>query len=405
MSIQFKDYTSKRTGATVRRFYVSVWDASQRRLIVGPYREARGPKLPEVDKLPKALEKQLKLDEAALIEAIRQGKAVKKRAGIRVGAVAELWLEASRPPVYADSTWHIYREFYDRYIRDVFQDQPVNKVTAVHVQRYVNLIKDKYSPETVNKCITVLAGLFGFAVDPLGEITVNPVNGIKRMRVPKKARSVWTEEDVRYFLALPCVRASHYYPMLCVSLMLGARPGEVCGLAEDALQNDPPALRFEQGLNRYGNRSGMKNDQSHQTIPIPPELRQIIRRHILWRREQQLKIPDFAKHRYLFSAPSGKPVLPDQYSKAFLRLIRKHNAATEEDKLLRPLPEITLYGLRHTFATNALAKGYDAALVSSVMRNSVKTLLTFYAHPDQEQQRELIADMASDVNEKVSGIT
>ncbi len=404
MSIQFKDYTSKKTRITTRRFYASVWDSTHNRLVVGPYREAKGPKLPEVDKLPKSLEKQLKLDEAALIDAINQGKVQKKRSGLKVGAVAELWLEASRPPVYADSTWHIYKEFYGRYIKDVFEDQPVNKVTAVHIQKYVNLIKDKYSPETVNKCITVLTGLFGFAVDPLKEINVNPVSGIKRMKVPKKTRAVWSEEDVQYFLSLPDARASHYYPMLCVSLTLGARPGEVCGLAADALKDNPPTLRFDQGLNRYGNRSAMKNDQSHQTIPIPPDLHQIIRRHILWRREQQLKNPEFGCHEYLFSSPSGNPVRPDQYSKAFLRLVRKHNTAAEGNKLMRPLPEITLYGLRHTFATNALAKGYDAALISSVMRNSVKTMLTFYAHPDQDQQRELITDMAADMGKKVSGI-
>ena len=72
MSVHFKDYTSKKTGITTRRFYVSVWDSGQNRLVVGPYREVKGPKLPEADKLPKSLEKQLKLDEAALIESISQ---------------------------------------------------------------------------------------------------------------------------------------------------------------------------------------------------------------------------------------------------------------------------------------------------------------------------------------------
>ena len=405
MSVHFKDYTSKKTGITTRRFYVSVWDSVQNRLVVGPYREVKGPKLPEADKLPKSLEKQLKLDEAALIEAISQGKVQKKRSGMKVGEVAELWLEASKPPVYADSTWHIYQEYYGRYIGDVFADQPVNKVTAMHIQKYINLIKDKYSPETVNKCITILAGLFGFAVDPLKEINVSPVSGIKRMKVPKKIRAVWSEEDVRYFLSLPEIKSSHYYPMLCVSLTLGARPGEVCGLEADALQNDPPALRFDQGLNRYGNVSGMKNDQSHQIIPITEDLWRIVHRHILWRRQRQLQEPEFARHKYLFVSKYGNPIKPDRYSKAFQRLLRRHNAAARDCEELRPLPEISLYGLRHTFATNALARGYDAALVSSVMRNSVKTMLTFYAHPDQKQQRELITEMSADNAKKVSGIT
>ncbi len=60
----------------------------------------------------------------------------------------------------------------------------------------------------------------------------------------------------------------------------------------------------------------------------------------------------------------------------------------------RRLPELDLYGCRHSFATNALAEGYDPALISSIMGNSVKTLLTFYAHPDSKQQISLITNFA-----------
>lgn len=175
MSIQFKDYTSKKTGITTRKFYAAVWDSSQEKLVTGPYRNIEGPKLPELDRLPKAIEKQLCLDEAAIIEAIASGGVQKRKAGQTVSSIASFWLEASKPPVYADATWRIYKEFYDRYIADVFGDRPVNKVSAVHVQRYVNLIKEKYSPETVSKCITILTNIFSFAIDPLKEITANPV--------------------------------------------------------------------------------------------------------------------------------------------------------------------------------------------------------------------------------------
>ena len=90
MSIQFKDYTSKKTGTTTRKFYAAVWDAQQSKLITGPYHDIPGPKLPSINKLPKALKQQLKLDEAALIEAIQSGKVEKKAAGIKLDEVAKL---------------------------------------------------------------------------------------------------------------------------------------------------------------------------------------------------------------------------------------------------------------------------------------------------------------------------
>ena len=100
MSIQFKDYTSKKTGITTRKFYAAVWDARQNKLITGPYHDVPGPRLPDISKLPKALERQLKLDEAALIEAIQSGKVEKKVAGIKLDEVAKLWLETCKPPAY-----------------------------------------------------------------------------------------------------------------------------------------------------------------------------------------------------------------------------------------------------------------------------------------------------------------
>ena len=183
-----------------------------------------------------------------------------------------LWLEASKPPVYADATWRIYKEFYDRYIADVFGDRPVNKVSAVHVQRYVNLIKEKYSPETVNKCITILTNIFSFAINPLKEITANPVAGIKRMKVPKRKREVWNDEIIQYFLNLPRVKNSPYYPMLCISLILGSRPGEICGLKDNALRDSPFSLVFDEGLNKYGQDTTLKTDGSHRELPIPEAL-------------------------------------------------------------------------------------------------------------------------------------
>lgn len=396
MSIQFKDYTSKKTGITTRKFYAAVWDSSQEKLVTGPYRNIEGPKLPELDRLPKAIEK------AAIIEAIASGGVQKRKAGQTISSIASLWLEASEPPVYADATWRIYKEFYDRYIADVFGDRPVNKVSAVLIQRYVNLIKEKYSPETVNKCITILTNIFSFAIDPLKEITANPVAGIKRMKVPKLKREVWNDEIIQYFLNLPRVKNSPYYPMLCISLILGSRPGEVCGLKDNALRDSPFSLVFDEGLNKYGQNTALKTDGSHREIPIPEALYQAIWRHVLWKQLQRLHNRDFAQNRYLFVGPSGNPIKPDQYSRAFRKLVQGHNKQMDEYETIhrrlpenqRRLPELDLYGCRHSFATNALAGGYDPALISSIMGNSVKTLLTFYAHPDSRQQISLITNFA-----------
>ena len=69
MSVHHKIYTSKRTGIKTIRYYASVYNAQSGKSVVGPYREYVGPELADPKKPPKAIEKQLKLDEASLIDA------------------------------------------------------------------------------------------------------------------------------------------------------------------------------------------------------------------------------------------------------------------------------------------------------------------------------------------------
>lgn len=402
MSIQRKRYTSKKTGITTFRYYASVWDSKQEKSITGPYRDYTGPELTDMKKPPKSIEKQLKLDEAAIIEAIAQGSIEKRKAGTPFGEVSLLWLESCKPPVYSHSTWETYSSFLKRYIQPVFDDRPINKITAIHIQRYVNIIKQKHSEETVNKCITILMDVFGFAADPLKEITVNPAAGIKRMKVPKKKREVWSDSEIKYFLSLPTVKKSDYYAMLCVSLILGARPSEVCGLSEDSLKTSPNRLYFDRAYDRKGNIGDMKTNGSHREILIPDVLYTTIHRRLLWKKEKNLADKNFADNDFLFVGEFGTPVNPGVYSKAFKRLVRQNNnqigdAKEKHGKLpegIIELPDITLYGCRHSFATNALAEQHDPSLISSIMGNSVKTLLTFYSHPNQERQLSLINDYA-----------
>lgn len=406
MSIQRKEYKSKKTGIKTIRYYASVYDAQNERSVNGPYREYSGPELPDPRKPPRTIEKQLKLDEAALIEAISLGMVEKKKAGIKFEQVSEMWLNSCKPPVYSNSTYKAYEYYNSHYLLDVFGDRPINKITPVHIQRYVDAMKETYSAETINKCINIMIDVFNYAIAPLKEITVNPASAIKRVKVARKQRAVWSDQEVQYFLSLPEVRQSGYYAMLCISLLLGTRPSEVCGLAESSLQDNPKRLDFWRGYDSHGALSDMKTDGSHRKILIPDILYKSIHRRLLWKKERQLKDPDFAQNDFLFVTEYGNPIRPNLYSKVFRRLLRQHNANLEKMNRLpdgqQLLTEITLYGCRHSFATNALAGNNDPALISSIMGNSVKTLLTFYAHPNQERQLSLINDMTNKALDRVS---
>lgn len=386
MSVQKSTYTSKKTGKTKIEYYASVWNAAEKRSIIGPMRSTR--------KLAQA-------DETDIRRAMEAGKAkaAPKLRKMKIDDIYIEWHQATRPPVYANNTWEKYEEYYLRYIKDIFGPHSVSEVTSLHIQKYVNLMAEKYSPETVNKCLNILVDIFTFAVDVLKCITTNPTSGVKRCKVPRKQKVFWTDTQIQYFLSLPEVQDSHYYPMFCLSAALGARPGEVCGLKEDCLSAEPCyTICFDSGYDNYGQVTDLKTDGSHRTPPIPKYLYKLIRRRLLWKKEIRLEYPEWGNNNFLFVSQNGEPIKPRQYSRAFSRLLSAHNKKMEDfmsqhKKLPQGgqlLPCIPLYGFRTSFATNNMRKNPNAALISSIMGNSPKTLIQFYTQSDIEMQADLI---------------
>ena len=56
---------------------------------------------------------------------------------------------------------------------------------------------------------------------------------------------------------------------------------------------------------------------------------------------------------YVFTRPTGLPVVPQEVTKEFTRFVKEHN-----------LPHLTFHGLRHAFATLGLIAGIPAKIES-----------------------------------------
>ncbi len=61
-----------------------------------------------------------------------------------------------------------------------------------------------------------------------------------------------------------------------------------------------------------------------------------------------------------------------------------------------------LYGFRTSFATNNMRKTPNAALISSIMGNSPKTLIRFYTQSDTEMEAERINGYLSQRSDQAS---
>ncbi|MDD3185543.1 MAG: hypothetical protein PHD70_13665 [Anaerostipes sp.] len=274
------------------------------------------------------------------------------------------------------------------YIKDVFSDEKINRIESTHIVNFKECLKSlkkkngkPYAPETINKIINILCDIFSFGCNTLKimDPNQNPMIGIKREKITYKKKITWTDEQINCFLSSDIVKSSHYYEMFCVSIMLGCRPGEVCGLSESDFNNEDKTLAFYRGINKFSNFSDLKNFQSHRANYIPKPLRIQIQKKLVWKKEMRLKYPDFFNNDALFVTESGGYVNPNYYSQQFRRTLREYN-------------------LRHTFASLNYSHGEQDKVLSSIMGNSVKTFLQNYAHIRGEQEKKTLESFSDSIN-------
>lgn len=219
--------------------------------------------------------------------------------------------------------------------------------------------------------------------------------GIKRLKVPYKKKVTWTDEQVAAFLNSPVIKANHYYPMFCVSLILGMRPGEVCGFCDDDLIHETHTIMVHRTIDKEGNVDDTKNTNSIRALYLPSVLYDIVRQTQTVKLQLKSYHPDY-QHDFLFTTVKGQPVNPNRYSTKFREALKEYNNQEAE-----PLPRIPLYNCRHSFATNNYERGESDKVLSDIMGNSPKTFLQTYAHIRRRQSDQAVTAYEEKIFQKL----
>ena len=330
--------------------------------------------------------KEAVVEEANMIRSNDIGKDRAKN--ITVGEVYELWY-SSYAKTYAERTANAHKYNWAHYC-SFFAKMPVVNVKPLDVVTWRNKMAEKYKPETVNKCFSLLSNVFKFARDTLLVIEQSPTDRVGKCRVVNEVKRTWTEQQIKAFLNYDKVQESPYYAAFMLLCATGMRPGEVCGLTRGDLASNG-TLTLHQGLNAYGHKTAMKTERSHRTIAISAGLRRMLQEVMEGDGNIDLSLPRPSD--YIFKTKNGKPLTPDWLSRVFQSLIDSYNS--RENIVL--LPNIRLYDLRHSFATNCLEDGQKSKVISEVMGNSVATMEHHYAHLREHMHEELLSDYLSKI--------
>ena len=379
MSVQTK-ITTRKSGKETKRYYATVYDAVAKKSLCGPLREKRSEALTDESKIRREMEMQ-------------RNDSVSSKAQHKTLTVADLYAawQPHAQKTLASPTYKVYAGYYSKYIEPVFGDRKIASLTSDHFREYVRLLSQKYAPATVNKTINVLANMSHFCQDEY-KISL-PLETAHRLPIPKKEKAVWTPEQIRAFLSF--AKGSQYYPLLIVSALCAARPGEICGLLQKDYRPDLGGISINSGYSKFKDKTSLKTAGSHRWLPLPPAAIDQINKHIAWKDSMRVNHPVFADNDFLFVSRFGAPITPDVYSKGFRRLLASYNDTFPSD----PLPEIPLYNQRHSFATNILTGSEPAKVrdVAAIMGNSPRVMQECYAQVVQETNSAVISGYSDTV--------
>jgi len=147
------------------------------------------------------------------------------------------------------------------------------------------------------------------------------------------------------------------------------RPSEALALLWSDIDIAGRAVRIERAVTLGGQIKPTKTKATRTvrlTVPLAEAL-------AAWRRsvERVSANAKISSPRYVFPSRSGQPLQPKAIGRRFGALLRKLDLPSS----------LTLYSLRHTFASQLLDQGVKPVDVARVMgHKNVITTLTFYAH-------------------------
>lgn len=159
-----------------------------------------------------------------------------------------------------------------------------------------------------------------------------------------------------------------------LSLTLGLRLGEVCGLQWKDIDLQKRVLSVNKTVQRVavsGENAKTKlvimppkSESSVREIPLPKQLVSV------------LKSFASAPETFVLSA-NEKPLEPRTLQYRFAAILDNAN-----------LPSVTFHSLRHAFATNAISLGFDVKTLSEILGHSkVEITLNRYVHSSMDRKR------------------
>lgn len=285
---------------------------------------------------------------------------------------AKRWLTTYKEDNVKESTFQSsYKRPTEQHIIPYFKRYMIGNIRPADVQQFFNDMSVKYSSTYLAKMRICLNGIFETAIEN-DVCRKNPCkNVIVKSKIKKEEKRTYTKKEADEILKL-CDqhRYGHY---IRISLQLGLRPSELCGLKWEDFDFENKTVTISRActdLNGIPVIDKPKSDTSIRTIPVPNDLIEALK-----------KVPEEHKG-YLIISPSGKNISPKSYSeRRYLTFFKEMNI----ERVLNP------HELRHTCGTLLWEKTHDLYALSKFLGHSTVAITAkLYVHGSPEALREAL---------------
>ena len=296
-----------------------------------------------------------------------------------VGQWLDTWMENYAKLQVRASSYKTYQGFIDNHIKPALGEIPLEKLTAMDLQRlYKHLLESGrvectearnkpkgLSVKTVRNINQMISSALNCAVEQR-LIASNPTKGCVLPKLERKEMKILPPESLGTFFEE--ARRSGVFELYYIDLATGLRRGELLGLKWSDIDLNKGVIHIRRQVLRQNGEvveAPLKTKNSYRNIAIGVETIQVLK---------GMNQTD----EYVFPSPYGGPMSPDSVLHMLQRVLKRAG-----------LERIRFHDLRHTFSVLALQNGVDVKTLSAMLGHySAGFTLDTYAHVTTSMQKQ-----------------
>jgi integrase len=289
---------------------------------------------------------------------------------------------------------------YAKRLKLAFKGIKAKDLTPYQIERFIaSAIKGepskgypkKASPKTIKGYVSLLSSAYKMAIRNK-MLTYNPCDAVIIPKQKKPDIVVLTKDDINAFVDALEDTTQDLKVVYELALFCGLRRSEIMGLMNDDVNTMWSTIKVQRTRHRIHCEDiiqDTKTEKSRAVIKVPDfvmyDIEKLMKEH---EKDPYIENPFLIQY-------ASEPMRPDYAKRQIKEFTKAHG-----------LPDVTLHGLRHTFASMLNASGeFDIAEISAALRHSnIGTTLNIYTHlfESETKSSRRIADFMQKGIQKVS---